>query len=80
MLAKIQKWGNSLALRIPKAFAEEAGLDSESPVEIKIVDGQLHIVPVHEPGYELEDLLAGITTDNLHDEVDTGNASGNEVW
>lgn len=80
MLSKIQKWGNSLALRIPKTFAEEAGLDNDSPVEIRIVDGQIHIVPVQEIHYELEDLLAGITVDNLHDEVDTGDARGNEVW
>ena len=80
MLAKIQKWGNSLALRIPKTLAEETGLSSESPVEIKIVDGQIHIVPLQKTVYELEDLLAGITADNLHDEVDTGDITGNEVW
>lgn len=80
MLAKIQKWGNSLALRIPKTLAEETGLDSESPVEIRIVDGQIHIVPVRETSYTLDDLLAGITADNVHDEVNTGDISGNEVW
>lgn len=80
MLSKIQKWGNSLALRIPKTFAEETGLDMDSPVEIRLVDGQIHIVPIQELSYELEDLLAGITADNLHDELDTGDAIGNEVW
>ena len=80
MLAKIQKWGNSLALRIPKTLAEETGLDNESPVEIRIVDGQIHIVPVQEPIYKLEDLLAAITADNVHDEVDTGDSIGHEVW
>lgn len=80
MLAKIQKWGNSLALRIPKAFAEETGIDSESPVEIRVVDGQIHIVPVQDNHYDLADLLAVVTEDNLHEEVDTGNAMGNEVW
>ena len=80
MLAKIQKWGNSLALRIPKAFAEEAGLDSETSVEIRVVDGQIHIIPVKETRYELDALLADVTADNLHDEVETGNAMGNEVW
>jgi antitoxin MazE len=80
MLAKIQKWGNSLALRIPKAFAEEAGLDNDSAVEIRVVDGEIHIVPVQENRYELEALLAEVTADNLHEEVDTGHAMGNEVW
>ena len=80
MLTKIQKWGNSLALRIPKALAEETGLDSGSSVEMQIVDGEIHIVPVQEVRYELEALLDEITVDNLHGEVDTGNAVGNEVW
>ncbi|MEM9951708.1 MAG: AbrB/MazE/SpoVT family DNA-binding domain-containing protein [Chloroflexota bacterium] len=80
MLAKIQKWGNSLALRIPKTFAEEAGLDNDSPVEIRIVDGQIHIVPIQSKQYNLEELLAEVTEDNLHEEIDTGDILGNEIW
>ena len=80
MRAKIQQWGNSLALRIPKAFAEEAGLESGTAVEIQVVDGQIHIVPVTEIHYELDTLLANITPDNRHDEIDTGDSVGNEVW
>ncbi|MGJ3237166.1 MAG: AbrB/MazE/SpoVT family DNA-binding domain-containing protein [Anaerolineae bacterium] len=80
MLAKIQKWGNSLALRIPKAFAEETGIDKNSAVEIRVVDGEIHIVPVRDNRYNLADLLAEVTEDNLHEEVDTGNAMGNESW
>lgn len=80
MLGKVQKWGNSLALRIPKALAEETGLDKDSPVEIRVVDGQIHIMPIQEKHYELDALLAGVNEDNLHEEVDTGDAIGNEVW
>ena len=80
MRAKIQKWGNSLALRIPKAFADETGLDNETSVEIRVVDGQIHIIPLQEAHYELEALLEDITADNLHDAVDSGDAVGNEVW
>jgi antitoxin MazE len=79
MLTKIQKWGNSLALRIPKAFAEEAGLDSESTVEIYVVDGQIHIIPTREKQYDLEALLDGVTAENVHGEVDTGDTVGNEI-
>jgi antitoxin MazE len=79
MLTKIQKWGNSLALRIPKAFAEEAGLESESQVEICVVDGQIHIIPARELHYDLEALLNDITAENLHGEVDTGDALGHEI-
>ncbi len=79
MLAKIQKWGNSLAIRIPKTVADEAGLDSDSSVEIRVVSGQIHIVPVQKTRYELNDLLDEITIDNLHGEVNTGDGIGNEV-
>jgi antitoxin MazE len=80
MRAKIQKWGNSLALRIPKSLADETGLNDDSPVEIQVVAGQIHIVPLQETQYELEALLEGITAENLHEEVETGDSNGNEVW
>jgi antitoxin MazE len=80
MLTKVQKWGNSLALRIPKAFAIDAQLVNDSFVEISIVDGHIIITPVVAPSWTLEELLAGINKKNLHHEVDTGFAVGNEVW
>lgn len=80
MLTKVQKWGNSLALRIPKAFAVDAELENDSLVEISIVKGKIIITPVPAPGLDLDELLAGITEDNLHAGVDTGSALGNEAW
>jgi len=80
MLTKVQKWGNSLALRIPKAFAADAQLENDSLVEISFVKGKIIITPVPTPTWTLEELLAGITKDNLHNEIDTGPAVGNEVW
>ena len=80
MLTKVQKWGNSLALRIPKAFALDAQLENDSFVEISIVEGQIIITPVVAPSWTLEELLAGINKNNLHHEDDTGFAVGNEVW
>lgn len=80
MLTKIQKWGNSLALRIPKSFALDARIENESIVEITLVDGQLVIKPVITPKWTLEQLIAGITPDNLHHETDTGKPTGNEAW
>lgn len=80
MLTKVQKWGNSLALRIPKAFASDAKLENDSFVEISIVEGQIIITPVVAPSWTLEELLAGINKNNLHHEVDTGSTVGNEVW
>ena len=80
MLTKVQKWGNSLALRIPKAFALDAQLENDSVVEVSLVDGQIVIKPVSTPNWTLEQLLAGVNSDNLHHETDTGDAVGNEVW
>ena len=80
MLTKVQKWGNSLALRIPKAFAVDAELENDSLVEISFVKGKIIITPVPTPSWTLEELLAGITKDNLHSEVDAGPTVGNEIW
>ena len=80
MKARIQKWGNSLALRIPKSFAVEAHLEQDSLVELALVDGKLIVVPVAEPALTLDQLLAGVTEQNLHREVDMGQATGNEIW
>lgn len=80
MLTKVQKWGNSLALRIPKAFALDAHLENDSYVEISIVEGKIIITPVVTPSWTLEKLLAGINKNNIHHEIDTGVAVGNEIW
>ena len=80
MLTKVQKWGNSLALRIPKTFAHEAQLENDSTVEMSLVDGQIIIKPVTERRWTLDELLAGVTKKNLHTEIDSGDAIGKEVW
>lgn len=80
MRTHVQKWGNSLALRIPKVFVSEAHLEQNALVEITLIDGKLVIAPVQEQHIQLESLLARITEHNLHREVDTGAPVGNEVW
>jgi antitoxin MazE len=80
MLTKVQKWGNSLALRIPKAFATDARLENNSVVEVSLVDGQIVVKPVMTPTWSLERLLAGVKSDNIHHEIDTGSAIGDEIW
>lgn len=80
MKTRIQKWGNSLALRIPKSFAEEVGFQRETSVEVSLADGKLVITPLAKPKQTLRQLLTRITKDNLHHEVDTGSAVGNETW
>jgi antitoxin MazE len=80
MKTRIQKWGNSLALRIPKSFAEEVGLQRDTSVEVSMTDGKLVITPVSIPKPTLKQLLDKITGENLHREVNTGPATGNEIW
>jgi antitoxin MazE len=80
MKTRVQRWGNSLALRIPKAFATEVGIDDNAWVDISLVDGKLILIPLPESILTLDDLLAGITDANIHAEYDTGMADGNEVW
>jgi len=77
---RVQKWGNSLALRIPKPFATEVGLEPDSFVELTLVNGKLVITPITKPALTLEQLLAQVNEHNLHSEIDTGPAVGNEVW
>ena len=79
METTIKKWGNSLALRIPRALAQEAGLHYELSVELSLVDGKLVITPIEHSKPDLETMLAQITEDNLHSEVDFPPV-GREVW
>jgi antitoxin MazE len=80
MQTKIQKWGNSLGLRIPKLIAEEAGVYAGSEVELSLEDGDLIVRPVRQPRYDLEQLLEKVTDENLHDEFDWGTSVGRESW
>jgi antitoxin MazE len=80
MKTRVQKWGNSLALRIPKSFADEVGIQKETSVEVSLADGKIVVTPVTKPKLILEQLLSKVTKDNLHHEVDTGYAVGNETW
>jgi antitoxin MazE len=80
MKTRVQKWGNSLALRIPKSFAAEARLGEDTPVELSLVEGKLVIRPLVEEPLTLAALLRGVTDENLHGEWDTGPAVGREVW
>ena len=80
MHTKIQKWGNSLGLRIPKSFAEEAQVEEGSTVDLSLDDDRLIIQPVRRLSYRLKDLLSKVTKDNLHEEIKTGEPIGREVW
>jgi antitoxin MazE len=80
MKTRIQKWGNSLAVRIPKSLAVGVGLRENAAVELSLVEGALVVQPVALEPLTLEQLLEGVTDDNLPTEWNTGPAVGREVW
>jgi antitoxin MazE len=80
METRVQKWGNSLAVRIPRALAEELGLTENVPVHLLLRDKELVIVPVHSPALSLEALLEQVTETIRHGEVYTGAPVGGEAW
>jgi len=80
MKTRVQKWGNSLALRIPKSFAAEAGLRANGAVELSLVQGALVVQPLTPEPLTLDELLRGVADDNMPGDWDTGPAVGKEVW
>ncbi|MCI0548796.1 MAG: AbrB/MazE/SpoVT family DNA-binding domain-containing protein [Candidatus Rokubacteria bacterium] len=80
MRVPVQRWGNSLALRIPKPFAEDVGVSEGTVVDVSISKGRLIAVPVAPRRARLEDLLQRVTKRNLHGEVETGPSVGREAW
>ena len=80
METRVQRWGNSLALRIPKPLAEEVGLENDTPVHLTLQGKTLIIKPVRSAADRLEAYLALINDTNIHGEVPSGDAQGGEVW
>lgn len=79
MNAQVFKWENKIAICIPEEFADQACLEEGMELEIRVVDGKVIISPTVKK-YDLGELLAGLTPENLHGELDTGDAIGLETW
>lgn len=80
MKTTAQKWGNSLAIRVPKSVAMQVGLKAQDDLEIEVQDGNVVLKPQLRRVYRLDDLVKGITKKNRHSEVDTGAPAGREIW
>ena len=80
MKTRVQRWGNSLAVRIPKSFAAETRLTDGTLVELSLVDGTLVLARLPEQEPTLDELLERVTPENLHGEWDTGRPVGRETW
>ena len=80
MFTKVQKWGDSLVVRIPKTLALDACLKIGSLVEVSVVEGQVMIRRVETSNWKLEELLAGVNKNNIPQKIYTGSVAGNEIW
>ena len=77
MRSTVKKWGNSAAVRMPASLMEEARLHIDQPVDLRVEKGRIVIEPL--AAFDLEMLLAGITDENLHGEVEFGPPVGREA-
>ena len=80
MRVHVQKWGNSLALRIPQPFAKQIHVRKNSIMDLSLKEGKLVLTPVSSRKYTLKELLAKVTPENIHQEIDTGGPRGREIW
>jgi antitoxin MazE len=80
MKARIQKWGNSLALRIPRSIAIDAGFAEQTMVDITLEQGVVMITRTAQTEYTLDELLQNVSSTNIHAESDLGAPEGNEEW
>jgi antitoxin MazE len=78
MQVLVKKWGNSASVRIPAAVMEAAKLSLDQPVDIREEAGRVIIEPIHTQEFDLAELLAGITDENIHEEIDFGAPVGKE--
>ncbi|MFI8482121.1 AbrB/MazE/SpoVT family DNA-binding domain-containing protein [Pseudomonas sp. NPDC078700] len=76
----IKKWGNSPSVRIPAAVMKLAKLSLDTLVDVRVEDGRIIIEPVYPREIDLDSLVAGITTDNLHAEADFDAPVGKEAF
>ncbi len=76
----ITKWGNSLAIRIPKFLTEQLDLKEGSQVDLELVADAIVIRPTRRKKYTLEELLEGMTPNQAHSEISTGSPVGEELW
>ena len=80
MTTIVQKWGNSLALRIPSALAKDIHLHQGSMVDVAIVEGEMVVKPQKRSKISLAQMLKGITKNNRHSEQNSDGPAGREIF
>jgi len=79
MRSTVKKWGNSAAVRVPASVMEEARLEIDQPVDVRVEQGRVIIEPLATLEFSLDRLLAEITPENLHEEESFGPPVGREA-
>ena len=80
MEARVKKWGNSAAVRIPAAVLAEAGVELDQPVDVREERGRIVIEPLRRKVFAIRDLIARIRPQDMHEPIETGAPVGREVW
>ena len=80
MRVTVKKWGNSASVRIPASVMAAASVSLDQAVDVREEAGRIVIEPIADQPFEINDLVNGITDENLHDAVDTGSPRGREFW
>ena len=80
MRAQVKKWGNSASVRIPASVMEAASLSIDQAVDVREENGRVVIEPVKAPKYDLDEMIAAISPDNVYEEIDWGPPVGKEIW
>ena len=80
MKTKVESWGNSLAVRLPRPLAEDAGVRRGTTVDLRVEANRIVMRPVRRKNYRLAQLLSRVKPSNLHGEIDAGPQVGRETW
>jgi len=80
VISRILKWGNSLAVRIPKPFADEMKVGENASIQMVMEESALVITPVRDKEWTLSELLSAVTEANIHEEWETDLPLGKEEW
>jgi len=80
MRVVVKKWGNSASVRIPASIMAAAALSLDQAVDVREEAGRIVIEPIVEDAFDIDALVGGITEENRHDAVETGDPRGREFW
>ena len=78
--ASVGRWGNSAAVRLPATLLAQANFSAQQPIDLVLSNGRIILEPVAATEFDLTELLAKVTPENLHGEIDFGAPVGKEAF